>query len=44
MNYSSNTNHQLNGLQRLSQLILNAGGINHLTINSLIVIFSYFYN
>ena len=29
---------QLSGLQRLSQLIINAGGINHLTNDSLMVI------
>jgi len=42
MNYSSNNCNQLNGLQRLSQLIINAGGINHLTINSLIVIVLFY--
>jgi len=35
MNCSSNIPLQLSGLQRLSQLIINAGGTNHLTIDSL---------
>ena len=34
---SSNLSIQLSGLQRLSQLILNAGGTTHLTMDSLFV-------
>ncbi len=37
MNSSSNMTIQLSGLQRLSQLIINSGGTNHLTIDSLVV-------
>lgn len=45
MNNSSNISIQLSGLQRLSQLIINSGGTNHFTIDSLIVnyfIFPFF--
>jgi hypothetical protein len=38
MNSSLNGSVQLNGLQRLSQLLINAGGMNHFTNDSLIVI------
>ncbi|CAF1322022.1 unnamed protein product [Rotaria magnacalcarata] len=36
MNSSSNMSIQLSGLQRLSQLIINAGGTNHITVDSLV--------
>jgi hypothetical protein len=42
MNSSSNICLQLSGLERLSQLIINSGGTNHLTIDSLIVTIKYF--
>lgn len=37
MNSSSNMSIQLSGLQRLSQLIINAGGTTHMSIDSLVV-------
>ncbi len=37
MNSSSYMSLQLSGLQRLSQLIISAGGTNHITVDSLIV-------
>jgi hypothetical protein len=43
MNSSSNICLQLSGLERLSQLIINSGGTNHLTIDSLIVKMKYFF-
>ncbi|CAF1163468.1 unnamed protein product [Rotaria sp. Silwood1] len=36
MNSSSNMSLQLSGLQRLSQIIINSGGTNHLSIDSLV--------
>ncbi|CAF3937934.1 unnamed protein product [Rotaria sordida] len=36
MNSSSNMSLQLSGLQRLAQLMMNAGGTNHITVDSLV--------